>query len=236
MDKAARKFYDAERYRVRRALLEIRRGYPMTAKGNPHRVVRSDGAVFDSAEDAARSLGMASGTHISRVCKGHESRAGGYGWRYLESWEQPPRPGELKTVNAYADAEVYRDLMGRLTKGTCGTCKYYAKTGGRMVCRHGARTVDTDRGATCASWHRVMTPEEEALERGAAEAERKREEERAREKARALRMRCEEEQRRREEERARSWAFRSEVLGLQVELFVSAACRRYDMGPGNGPR
>lgn len=41
-------------------------------------------AVFDSINDAARSLGKKKGSHITEVCQGKGKTAYGYKWKYLE--------------------------------------------------------------------------------------------------------------------------------------------------------
>lgn len=52
-----------------------------TGKAKSKPVVRSDGAAFSSASEAARSIGGSQG-NISMVCRGERSIAYGYGWAY----------------------------------------------------------------------------------------------------------------------------------------------------------
>lgn len=223
MDTATRKFYDAERYRVRRAALEIKRGYPMARQGQPPKPVRrSDGRVYNSVSEAAQAMGLHDGAHISAACRHRDGTAAGFGWRYLDSWE---------AESMDADSKVYRDVMASLWQGTCRQCKFYAKTGGREVCKRGARTMDTNATATCPRWERVPSHVEAERARLAAEAQAQRDE--------AIQRNREAMERKREREaeaEAYKWEFRGQVLGLQVDYLVAAICKRYDIDPGTGER
>lgn len=234
MDAVFRKFYQAERYKVRRAVLEIARGYKVGGS-RKRPVMRSDGVVYPSATEAAKAMGLHDSAHISEACRDGSKTAAGFGWRYLEGWEAAAhmgKPGEFKNAHDYESADVFAETMRRLRVGTCGTCKFYAKTGGRCVCRQGPRTVDTDKGATCARWEPVPTPE--AIERAKAEEAKK--EAAIAKAAYELRKRKEEKAQAVEAERAGRWAFRNELLAIQVDLLVGSICKHYDIGPGTGPR
>lgn len=234
MNAAERKLYDAERYKVRKAAREIAQG-GQRMQGRPVR--RSDGTVYSTAVEAARALGLKDGSHIVSVCAGRQRTAGGYEWRYLEGWEAEAvgmgeiRPGQAKQASDYADSKVYRETMQRLWQGTCKQCKFYAKTGGREVCRRSTRTMDTNATATCPRWERVPSHVEAERARQAAEAQAQKEA--------AVRRNREALKRKQEREEAASefkWKFRGQVLGLQVDYLVAAICKRYDIDPGTGER
>ena len=228
MDAAERKSYDSERHRVRRVYREIKKEQASTKRTKPQGrppkpVMRSDGQVYASVAEATRNLGLHATTRVSHACKTGETLRG-YKFRYIESWEGGK-------VDSDADSKVYRDVMASLWQGTCKQCKFYAKTGGREVCRRSARTMDTNASATCPRWERVPSHVEAERARLAAEAQAQREA--------AIQRNMEAMERRKEAEEAAEaykWEFRGQVLGLQVDYMVAAICKRYDIDPGTGER
>lgn len=48
------------------------------------KVIRSDGAEFQSTCEAARVTGVGQ-SHVSAVCRGSRKSAGGFGWKYKET-------------------------------------------------------------------------------------------------------------------------------------------------------
>lgn len=229
MEAAERRFYDAERHRLRRAYREIVKEaeHAKRPQGRqPKPVRRSDGQVYASVAEAARNIDKAT-THVSKACKTGRPLCG-YTFQYIEGQEGA---GMGRMSEAESSKKVYRDVMASLWQGTCKQCKFYAKTGGREVCRRGARTMDTDASATCPRWERVPSHVEAERARLAAEAQAQREE--------AIQRNREAMERKREREaeaEAYKWEFRGQVLGLQVDYLVSAICKRYDIDQGTGER
>lgn len=225
MDAAMRKLYDAERYKVRKAAREIAQG-GQRRQGRPVR--RSDGTVYATAVEAAQAFGLKDGSHILSVCAGRQRTAGGYEWRYLEDWEARAlgmgeiKPGQAKQASDYADSKVYRETMARLWQGTCRQCRYYIKVGGREQCQRSVRVMDTDGTATCPRWEHVPTATDELQARLLEQAQ-----ELKAKQIEAARAELERRRQAKEAERAFKWQFRGQVLGMQVDYFVQAICRRY---------
>lgn len=227
MDTVLRKFYDAERHRVKRAAREVKKEAKRAKRpqGRPSRpVMRSDGEVYASVTEATRNLGLQATTRVSHACKTGETLRG-YTFRYIESQEGGKVDGD-------ADSKVYRDVMASLWKGTCSQCKFYAKqSGNREICRRGAATMATNATASCPRWERVPSHVEAERARLAAYAQEQREQ--------AIQRNREALERRKEAEEAAEaykWEFRSQVLGLQVDYLVGAICKRFDIDPGTGQR
>ena len=40
--------------------------------------------IFDSITEAAQSVGVSSGAHITQCCKGKRKKCGGYIWKYVD--------------------------------------------------------------------------------------------------------------------------------------------------------
>lgn len=51
---------------------------------NARKVLRSDGQIFNSAAEAGRAIGSTNGSHVSDVCNGKRTQAGGYHYRYID--------------------------------------------------------------------------------------------------------------------------------------------------------
>lgn len=56
-------------------------------KAHERKVIRSDGIVFDSIKEAAKSINQKGHANIVAVCNGRRNTAGGYGWKYYEDIE-----------------------------------------------------------------------------------------------------------------------------------------------------
>ena len=53
-------------------------------KAHERKVIRSDGVIFNSVKEAAKSIGQETHANVSAVCRGRRKSTGGYGWKYLE--------------------------------------------------------------------------------------------------------------------------------------------------------